>query len=63
MEWQWYLDMQENNKKENNEDMYWLQWYREQIMEISKQIEDEQILMKIYTVSITHLKILKENGD
>lgn len=36
--------------------------YRKQIIEMIKEIENLEILIKIYTVLKTHLKLLKQRG-
>jgi len=35
-------------------------WYREKIIEMVEKINNQDVLMKIYTVVKTHLEILKE---
>lgn len=48
----------EKNKKQNVEDL--CLYYRNGIMETVKRIDDPVILMKIYTVARTHLKIRRK---
>lgn len=39
------------------------EFYKEKIIEMVKKIEDVEVLKKIFTVSKTHLKILKEKDQ
>lgn len=37
--------------------------YRERIIQMVREIKDADILQKIYTVVLTHMKIIKEKED
>ncbi len=49
-----------NRQKKGDKNMKEKDFYRKQITEMVKEIQNPIILMKIYTVVKTHLEILKE---